>query len=471
MIEAELPDGRILEFPEGTSPDVIQKAVKGMLAPKEQPQGYGLKEAARDFMTIPRGVYRGVQDVTDTLVKGGASLADMVTGGDARQSVDRSIEANEQDFEREYGDSGIASVARFGGNVGATIPAGGVLAKGLSMVPGVAAKAGPLIEALRTGGASTGQVAAPFFSGQGAKQLGARVAGGATTGGASAALINPDDAALGAGIGGALPVVGRSISAFGSNFSPESLMQSALKPTIAQLKSGEAKTAVDTLLKYGINATGEGAERVKSMVGDVDKEILDAIAGSSAMIPKQSVMNRLNDVQGRFTSQVNPTSDLAAIQNVGADFANHPMITGQDIPVDLAQKLKQGTYKILDKKYGQVGTAETEAQKALARGLKEEIANAVPAVGPLNKKQSDLIKTMKVVDRRALMDENRNPLGIAGLSQSPGQLATMLADRSALVKSLAARGINAATPEGKNALMVEMLRQGVYRGAPVGFAD
>jgi hypothetical protein len=276
---------------------------------------------------------------------------------------------------------------------------------------------------------------------------------------------------LGAGIGGVLPVVGRSISAFGSNFSPENLMQSALKPTIAQLKSGEAKTAIDTLLKYGINATGEGAERVKTMVGDVDKEILDAIAGSGARIPKQDVLNRLKDVEGRFTNQVNPTSDLAAIQNVGADFANHPMLTGQDIPVDVAQRLKQGTYKILEKKYGQVGTAETEAQKGLARGLKEEIAKAVPAVGPLNKKQSDLIKTMKVVGRRSLMDENRNPVGIAGLSQSPLQLAAMLADRSALVKSLAARGINAATPEGKNALMVEMLRQGVYRGAPVGFAD
>jgi hypothetical protein len=341
--------------------------------------------------------------------------------------------------------------------IGATLPVGGVLAKGVSMLPS-AAKAAPLVQALRSGGASGGGI-------------GTRIAGGAATGGAAASLIDPNDVGLGAGIGAALPVVGRGFSAVGNRLSPESLMQSALKPTIAQLKSGEAKTAIDTLLKYGINATGEGAERVKTMVGDVDKEILDAIAGSGARIPKQDVLNRLKDVEGRFTNQVNPTSDLAAIQNVGTDFANHPMLTGQDIPVDVAQRLKQGTYKILEKKYGQVGTAETEAQKGLARGLKEEIAKAVPAVGPLNKKQSDLIKTMKVVGRRSLMDENRNPVGIAGLSQSPLQLAAMLADRSALVKSLAARGINAATPEGKNALMVEMLRQGVYRGAPVGFAD
>ena len=30
-IEAELPDGRVLEFPDGTSPDVIQRTVKRIL--------------------------------------------------------------------------------------------------------------------------------------------------------------------------------------------------------------------------------------------------------------------------------------------------------------------------------------------------------------------------------------------------------------------------------------------------------
>jgi hypothetical protein len=164
-------------------------------APAQQPKGYGLKEAARDFMTIPRGIYRGVQDVTDTLVKGGASLADMVTGGDARQSVDQSIAANEQAFQDQYGGSGIASASRVGGNIAATLPVGGVLAKGVSMIPGATTKAAPLIEALRTGGMSGGNLAT-------------RMAGGAGTGGAAAALINPDDAGAGAAIGGALPVVG-----------------------------------------------------------------------------------------------------------------------------------------------------------------------------------------------------------------------------------------------------------------------
>jgi len=341
--------------------------------------------------------------------------------------------------------------------IASTLPIGGALAKGVGIIPGAAQKASGLIQALRSGGMSGGNLAT-------------RAAGGAATGGAASSLINTEDAGTGAAIGGALPFAGRAITAAGSMVSPERLMQSALKPTLAQQKSGEAKVAIDTLLKYGINATQGGADKLKGMVQGVDQEISDLIAGSGKTVNKDKVLGALQDVEGRFVNQVSPTSDIAAIQNVGADFAQHPMITGQDIPVELAQKLKQGTYKVLEKKYGQLGSAETEAQKGLARGLKEAIAEAVPEVGPLNAKQSELIKALKVTGRRAMMDDNRNPVGIAGLSTNPSQLAAMLADRSALLKSLAARGANAMRPEENNAL-IEALRQGVYRSAPVMAAD
>ena len=37
MIEAELPDGTVLEFPEGTSQDVIQRVVKQRLGATQKP--------------------------------------------------------------------------------------------------------------------------------------------------------------------------------------------------------------------------------------------------------------------------------------------------------------------------------------------------------------------------------------------------------------------------------------------------
>jgi uncharacterized protein YoaH (UPF0181 family) len=97
------------------------------------------------------------------------------------------------------------------GEIVGSLPVGGALAKGVSMIPGASARVAPLIQSLRSGGMSTGQALAPVATAQGAKQIGTRIAGGAATGAATAAVLDPQDAALGAGIGAALPVVGRAV--------------------------------------------------------------------------------------------------------------------------------------------------------------------------------------------------------------------------------------------------------------------
>jgi hypothetical protein len=149
---------------------------------------------------------------------------------------------------------------------------------------------------------------------------------------------------------------------------------------------------------------------------------------------------------------------MQAIKNAWTDFRNHPLLKGvTDIPVELAQKLKQGTYGQLAKKYGQMGTAETEAQKGLARGLKEGIAEAVPAVKGLNQQESELIKTLGVVERRALMELNKNPMGLSLLAHRPETWAAFMADKSALFKSLAARMLYA----GKEQIPATTARSGI----------
>lgn len=224
----------------------------------------------------------------------------------------------------------------------------------------------------------------------------------------------------------------------------ESLMQSALKPTLKQLKTGEAATAVRTMLDEGINATAGGVEKIKTRIGDLNDQIADAIASSNARIDKHAVASRLNSLIDDFSKQVNPSSDIKAIENAWTEFITHPELAGKaGIPVQLAQEMKQATYRVLSKKYGQMGGAETEAQKTLARGLKEEIAAAVPEVSALNSRESQLIKTLNVAERRALMDLNKNPMGLSLLAHSPGAWAAFMADKSALFKSLAARMTNA----------------------------
>ncbi len=89
------------------------------------------------------------------------------------------------------------------------------------------------------------------------------------------------------------------------------------------------------------------------------------------------------------------------------------------MPVQLAQQIKQGTYQQLRDKYGEMGSAQTEAQKAIARGLKEEIERAVPEVVGPNAQASDLWNAINVAQRRSFMEGNKNPMGLAPLAHHP----------------------------------------------------
>jgi hypothetical protein len=88
--------------------------------------------------------------------------------------------------------------------IAGTAGAGGLIAKGLRAIPGVAAAAPRLISAIETGGFVTGGPATATIAGR-AADLGIRSVGGGTTGAASAGLIDPDSALAGAAIGAVLP--------------------------------------------------------------------------------------------------------------------------------------------------------------------------------------------------------------------------------------------------------------------------
>lgn len=354
-------------------------------------------------------------------------------------------------------DSTSFNLGRMGGNIAATLPVGGIVAQGIKSVAALPrlAAAAPSLERLANAAGSSGlrlgsTLPANATRAQKLADIGTRAAGSAITGGASAALVDPEHAGRGALVGAAIPgavkfagQAGKAASGLVDDISTR-LMQSAIKPTIAQLKSGDAAVAVRELLDRGINPTMRGAEKLRGMIGDLNDQIADKIATSGATVNKQNVIKSLDEVRRNFSRQVSPTSDLRAIQGVADDFMAHPNLPSDDIPVGAAQALKQGTYRVLKKKYGQVGSAETEAQKGLARGLKEEIATAVPGVQGLNAEESRLITTLNVAERRALMEMNKNPMGLASLASNPASWAAFMMDKSALFKSLAARSLNSS---------------------------
>lgn len=99
----------------------------------------------------------------------------------------------------------LAPAMNLAGEIGGTFGVGGALGGALSRSPMIAKTAPGFIEAVKTGGVSAGGV-------NGIPGVASRVAGGALTGGTAAGLVNPEDALLGAGIGGAIPLGGKLLS-------------------------------------------------------------------------------------------------------------------------------------------------------------------------------------------------------------------------------------------------------------------
>jgi hypothetical protein len=217
MIEAELPDGTVLEFPAGTSPEVVQREVKRRLSVAEpiqqsqNPQETSWWQSAKNFASdTARQRLSDTRDVTAGLIRGAGSIgatvlapADML--GDYNAGKGLTLESNRQRRQditeglRQMG-ANTESLPFQGGKIASeiagTMGAGGVLSKALQ-----AAKAAPayVTDALKTAGFSSGGAT-------GLKGIAARTAGGAAAGGAAAAMVDPEEAGTGAVIGGVLPL-------------------------------------------------------------------------------------------------------------------------------------------------------------------------------------------------------------------------------------------------------------------------
>lgn len=215
-MDVRLPDGTIIKgVPDGMS--------KADLTAKLQANGYDVSKlapAAPSEIPTPRsgpspyaaaptnptlkalyspfvGTYRGLQDITDTAYIA-ATEALGIKG--AREESAR----QKAQFEQQYGGVAGAEIGRVGGQVVGTLPVGGAIAAPLAkFIPAAA----PLAQAIRTGGFSTGRVVQGTQLATRAGDAALRAAGGATLGGASAAIINPEEAGTGALIGAAVPFV------------------------------------------------------------------------------------------------------------------------------------------------------------------------------------------------------------------------------------------------------------------------
>ena len=178
-----------------------QKSFKTAEPPPETTLGQDIKQGAGNILA---GALRGAGSIGATLLSPIDAAARAVNGGkpisvggfdivgqDRRAGMDSALQSMGAEP-----DSWMYKGGKLGGEIAGTAGMGGAIANAGARVPVLAQHAAPLLQAIKTGGLSAGGAG-----------LGVRSAGGALTGAASAGLVNPEDAGMGAVIGGALPGV------------------------------------------------------------------------------------------------------------------------------------------------------------------------------------------------------------------------------------------------------------------------
>jgi hypothetical protein len=217
------------------------------------------------------------------------------------------------------------------------------------------------------------------------------------------------------------------------------MYQSALKPRVTTAPEKVAGM-IDTGLENRIPITKGGIEKLGGLIDDLNQKITDNIASRPGRtVNKYRVAGRLNDPINQFSAenQVNPVRDIRDITRSGQEFLDTHVT---DMPASQAQAIKVGTYQQLKGKYGQLGNAEMEAQKALARGIKEELAQQFPELNALNAAEGKALDLQPALEKAVQRIGNHQLIGLgtpaAGAATGVVTGSAKLAATAAAVKAV-----------------------------------
>jgi len=204
-------------------------------------------------LNAQRYLGKGINAVADLISPPERNLTSVITGQDnsgtaAGRWLVKDAEQGLQNLKSEVAPYKAASpiatgAGELGGEIAATLPVGGALGQvaklGARALPAASPVLTPLAESLASSGFRTGATQG------GLQNLATRVVGGAATGGASGALVDPESAGASALIGGALPPVLKGVGA-GARYAGN-VAGSLVKPFTA---SGQEEIANRILRKF-----------------------------------------------------------------------------------------------------------------------------------------------------------------------------------------------------------------------------
>lgn len=273
-----------------------------ILAMRQQPQADN-RDRVRE---TAEGVLRGAAGIGNTLLTPVRKAASAVGADTVADYLNSSLDAQKA-LDAQNADSNFYGGAKLATEVGMTWPVGGALAAPLKAASTLAPRVmTPLAEAVASAGMKAGGAT-------GLPGMAARVTGGAITGGASAGLVDPEQAGFGAMIGGAIPlatkVAGMAGSKVGDMFRPS---------------TANAPLAEKAINQYGIPLSVSDVSSsalVKGARSALDDVPLIGNRGRAQKEAVQSAFNReVGKTFGETADSLTPEVLDAAKKRMGAEF-------------------------------------------------------------------------------------------------------------------------------------------------------
>ena len=442
----QMPDGRVAryEVPDGTTPEQAQAMFERDLPNIAGPSKASLAAPETDtYKQIGMGALKGAANIGATLMRPIDYISDKFTGADAPSmggliTGEKPRTSNEErrariaDFFKE--NASPESLAFKGGELGAEIAGtagiGGLLAKGARAI-GASPK---IISALETGGFRLGGPAATT-TGARVADAALRAGSGAVVGGASAGLVDPDQAGAGALIGGVAPTAVKAAGALGSKVLPKvgdevralavRAKELGIDIPADRLVNSRPLNAAASSLEYvplsGRTATnekmlsqfnravsrtfGQDSDNVAFALKKADAALGDAFEqtlSKNAVKLDQTLTDDLVATLEKARAELNP-AEAKIIENMSNSIYDKAKRVGDDLLVDgqAAYNIKKSLDRIANR---------TSNESFYARSLKNDLMGALErSLGPdkaaqfanVRKQYGNMLEVEKLVGRGA----------------------------------------------------------------------
>ena len=289
----------------------------------------GALPSLQDVGNLEAGVLRGAGSIGATLLAPKDIAVDALDGKGLSLESNRQRRADMDAGLQTMGaqpESGLYKTGKIAGEIAGTAGAGGALAKGAQAVGASA----PIVQGLMTGGLNVAGKTGPMG-------MLVRGATGAATGATAAGMVNPEDAGLGALVGGGLPTGAKLIAAGGKAVGGG--IKSAVQPLY---ESGRRQIVGNALREFAGSQSDDAIRNLRNAGELVDGSV--PTVGQASGVPSLAALERAsmasspeatNSLAARLADQND--ARVAALRSIaGDDVAKEAALAARSNAADVA---------------------------------------------------------------------------------------------------------------------------------------